>query len=67
MTDRTDPERSPATWLKRPRPGAQRACARCGETFVPPWPSTKYCSPACREVVEAARRARRKAPEGGAP
>ena len=59
MTDRTDPARHPRAWLHRPR--ARRACARCGEAFALPVPSARYCSPACREAVEAERRLRKQA------
>ncbi len=60
VADRFDPERSPAAWVSRPT--VQRACAQCGEHFTLPMPSTKYCSPACRGVVEEERRQRRKRP-----
>jgi predicted nucleic acid-binding Zn ribbon protein len=63
MTDRTDPERHPRTWLQRPK--APRACSRCGTSFIPRTPSTRYCSPACREAVEAERQLRKRARERG--
>jgi endogenous inhibitor of DNA gyrase (YacG/DUF329 family) len=37
-------------------PLAQRACARCGETFQPRNSAHRYCSDACREEDEAWRR-----------
>ena len=61
MTDRTDPERHPGAWLRRPGPDVRRTCSRCGEPFVLPVPSARYCSPACREEVEAERRLRKQA------
>ena len=60
MTDRTDPERQPRAWLARP--AVRRPCARCGELFVLPVPSSRYCSSTCREQVAEARRQRRKRP-----
>ncbi len=60
MTDRTDPERSPRAWLKRPK--SARPCARCGELFALPVPSARYCSPTCREEAEAERQAVRRRP-----
>ncbi len=59
MTDHSDSERSPATWLARPT--ARRGCVLCGVPFVPPWPSTRYCSPECRGIAEEARRVRKQA------
>ena len=59
VTDRTDPERSPGTWLHRPK--SARPCARCGEAFVLPVPSARYCSASCREQAEAQRRLRKQA------
>ena len=56
----TDPERSPGAWLARP--GVQRACGHCGEWFVPPVPSAKYCTTVCRANAGLARRADRKRP-----
>ncbi len=63
MTDRTDPERSPGAWLNRPGPGVQRACARCGESFVLPTPAARYCSALCRAKANEGRRHRRKPSE----
>ena len=62
-TGRTDPERHPGAWLARP--AARRACAHCGEQFVPPVPSAKYCTTMCRTAAGLARRAERKRPKEG--
>ena len=58
MGDRPDPERSPRVWTTRP--GLQRACGLCGEQFVLPWASAKYCSLVCRGKAEEARRQRKR-------
>ena len=39
---------------------APRPCATCGEQFRPPWPTTRFCSFACRRKAERARLHRRK-------
>ncbi len=59
MTDCIAPQQSPAAWLSRP--AARRACVLCGVSFVPPWPSTRYCSPERRGIAEEARRGRKQA------
>jgi hypothetical protein len=41
------PERQPST--------APRPCAHCRQPFRPPWPTTKFCSFACRRKAERAR------------
>ncbi len=38
-------------------------CAHCGQQFQPTWPTTKFCSFACRRKAEQARLHRRKQPE----
>ncbi len=60
MTDRADPERHPGAWLHRPR--AERACARCGESFLLPMPAARYCSATCREQAKEERRQQRQRP-----